>query len=297
MGIYNRDYFRDDDSPQQPGGFGNTGGAPWPVWQRLIVLTVLVFVAQIMLPRLTLWFIMSPEEVLGSGQVWRLLTYAFLHDPRQIFHILFNMLLLFVFGRRIESMYGSREFAWFYCVSAIFAALCYLAFGLYLGDLTGMLGASGAVMAVLILYALHFPYDKIYIWGILGIEMRWLALFIIVIDLHPVLLQLKGNTTSDQVAHMAHLGGAFFAWLYFSQKLRITRWTEQFSGWTRATRKPSLRRSKLKVYYEEPEDNWEEQVDRLLQKIQDEGEASLTEAERQTLKRASERFKNRKEPL
>ena len=294
MGIYNRDYFRDENSRRSPNGF-NPAGSAWPAWQRLIVLTAVVFVVQLLQPMITLWFNMDPKAVLGSGQIWRMLTYAFLHDRLQLFHILFNMLLLYVFGRRIESMYGSREFTWFYCVSAMFAAVCYLGFALFLGDLTGMIGASGAVMAVLVLYALHFPLEKIYIWGIIGVEMRFLAMFLIIIDLHPILLQLGGTVTNDQIAHMAHLGGAIFAWIYFSQKLRITQWTERFAFRSWRQRKPSVRNSNLKIYREEPEENWEEQVDRLLEKIQVHGEASLTDSERETLKRASERYKNRKE--
>lgn len=290
MGIEDREYYRDEERGRP--AFGSTGNVgAWPVWQRLVALTFIVFVLQLLFRPLTSWFSLSADTVFLQGQVWRLLTYAFLHSPTSIFHILFNMLLLYVFGRRLESMYGSREFAWYYCVSAIFAGLCFLAFDLYFRNLASAIGASGAVIAVTILYALHFPRERIWIWGLIAVEMRWVAAFIIIIDLHPVLMQLGGGVNSDGVAHTAHLGGALFAWVYYRNGLRLSRWME----WT-GKLTGSLRRSRgprLKVYRGAPQEDLDDEVDRILAKIQEHGEASLTNKERATLKKASERYKQR----
>lgn len=291
MGIENRDYFRDDEQRRGPGGYGGSSAGSWPVWQKLLAITGVAFVIQLLIPSFTDWFELAPDAVIYYGQVWRLLTYAFLHNPLQIFHILFNMLLLFFFGRRLESMYGGREFAWFYCISAIFAGICFLGFGLYFRDLTPVIGASGAVMAVTILYALHFPRERILLWGLIAVEMRWLAAFILILDLHPVLLQLSGNGFPDQVAHTAHLGGALFAWIYYSNKLRLSTWTRSVEDAVKT--RTAQQRTKLKIYREESEADLEGEVDRILQKIQDHGEASLSDRERKTLQQASQKYKNR----
>ena len=94
-----------------------------------------------------------------QGQVWRLLTHAFCHDRYGVFHILFNMLFLYWFGCTLESMYGSREFLLFYLAAAVFAGLAFVGLDLYTGSRIPGIGASGAVMAVTMLYAMHFPRD------------------------------------------------------------------------------------------------------------------------------------------
>ncbi len=288
MGINNRDYIREDQPGYGGGGsYGST--APWPVWQKLIFLTMLVFVGQILIPQVTQWFYLSSEAVL-HGQVWRLLTYAFLHDPGSLFHILFNMLVVYFFGRRIESMYGGKEFTLFYCTSAIFAGLCFILWSLFLRDTSPALGASGAVVAIVILYALHFPREKVYLWGLIAVEMRWLAGFIVIVDLYPVLVQLGGNNPGGNVAHMAHLGGGLFAYIYYSNRIRLSNWTGSFSG---LKTNPLRGKSNLKIYREDDNTNLDVEVDRILQKINEQGESSLTKKERKILTQASEKYKNR----
>ena len=99
--------------------------------------------------------LLNVDKVVFHGEIWRLLTYAFLHDTRDFLHILFNMLLLWWFGSDIEDMYGPREFLAFYLVSAVVGGVAFTVVHLidFSGDLC--LGASGAVTAVLVLYA--FP--------------------------------------------------------------------------------------------------------------------------------------------
>ncbi|MCG6156802.1 rhomboid family intramembrane serine protease [Rubinisphaera margarita] len=264
-----------------------SGGGDWPVWKKLILITVIAFVGQLFFPLVNIWFDLASEAVL-QGQIWRLLTYAFLHDPGNLFHLLFNMLLIYFFGRRLESMYGSREFGLFYCAAAIFAGLCYVAWSMAMADLTPAVGASGAAVALVFLYALHFPREQVMLWGLIAVQMRWLAGFILLVDLLPVLSELGGRGSTDQIAHMAHLGGILFAFLYFKFRLRLAPLTTSF-GSSGARRNP-----KLKIYRDEDPQVMEQEVDRILQKIAEKGEASLTSKERKTLTQASERYKNRK---
>jgi membrane associated rhomboid family serine protease len=105
------------------------------------------------------WLELKTSLVL-RGQVWRLVTAAFLHDRGGVFHILFNMLALFWFGVTLESMYGGREFLIFYLAGAVAASLAHVGLDLYLGSNVPAVGASGAVMAVLMVYAIHYPRTR-----------------------------------------------------------------------------------------------------------------------------------------
>ena len=102
------------------------------------------------------WLILDTSKVL-HGQVWRLLTGAFLHDPNSLTHIFFNMLFLWWFGHEVENIYGGKEFLAFYLAAAVIGNVAYVAWQLVTGDRTPALGASGAVSAAMVLFAMHLP--------------------------------------------------------------------------------------------------------------------------------------------
>ncbi|MEZ6121936.1 MAG: rhomboid family intramembrane serine protease [Planctomycetaceae bacterium] len=239
------------------------------------------------------WLEMETPKVL-SGQVWRLLTYAFCHDRYSIGHIVFNMLLLFWFGPRLESMYGSREFLLFYLTSAITAGLCYLTLDLMSGTPTPMIGASGAIMAIITLYACHFPTQIIYVMFIIPVEIRWVVLIYAIYDLHPLLMRAAGEPMSDNVAHAAHLGGMAFGWLYAHYQFRISPWAQSMETWWKAKQR-GLRVVRAEPRNRDPHDTdrLADDMDRILKKISEHGEASLTSAERKTLERVSRELRNR----
>jgi len=103
------------------------------------------------------------------------------------------MLLLYWFGCTLESMYGSREFLLFYLTAAVVAALAYIGLELYTNSNVPGVGASGATMAVAMLYATHFPRETFRIFWFWPVEMRWIVLVYVIWDLHPVLLALAGE--------------------------------------------------------------------------------------------------------
>jgi membrane associated rhomboid family serine protease len=239
------------------------------------------------------WLQLETDKVF-RGQIWRLLTCAFCHDRAGIWHLLFNMLFLYWFGVTLESMYGSREFLLFYLTAAVCASLAYVALDLVTGRPAPMIGASGAVMAVTMLYAIHYPRRTICILWLIPIEVRWLVVLYVIFDLHPVLLALAGDRLYSGVAHAAHLGGLAFGFLYwkfdlrlepFADRVRLPRW-----GQRSAPRKPARLVSGTGGL--SPSD-LDAQVDEILRKIHDHGEASLTDDERATLQLASQQYKNR----
>src|SRR5262249_29703579 len=145
----------------------------------LIVINVIVFVAQLVSHEVTRWLWLDVNKVL-QGQVWRLLTYAFLHDPDSVFHILFNMLVLWFFCREVEELYGRREFLTFYLMAALVGGVVFTLEQLVLGQVyRGVyyyhhaLGASAAVLAVLVVCVCHYPHRTVLLFFILPMP-AWL---------------------------------------------------------------------------------------------------------------------------
>lgn len=325
MGIDNRDYVRYDHSY-------NDGFSAYPICKYLIIINVVVFLLQIFIvktpsaddvlreyeevvgeqheltegeiehilrnvPKVSLvqeWLQLDSEKVF-KGQFWRLLTYGFCHDRMSIFHLLFNMLFLWWFGRTLEKMYGAHEFLTFYLVSILVAAVAYIALDLYTGDLIPSLGASGGVMAVVMLFTMHFPYEKIRIWFIFPIEMRWIVLIYLIFDLHPVLLALAGDKVNSGVAHAAHLGGLAFGFFYKRQQMRLyPYWRKLIGAFSSKGPRPTKTKKDLSTasntFFNR---NANEKVDDILQKISDHGFDSLTPKEKKILEEASKRYRDR----
>src|SRR5690606_18294192 len=133
---------------------------------------------------------------------WTIVTYAFLHAD--VLHLLFNMIGLFFFGPRLESVLGSGRFLGLYFTSAVVAALASVFFEPY----APVVGASGAVFGVLIGFARFWPRDRIYFWGVIPIEARW---FIVLLAAYSI---YGGLTSGGGIAHFAHLGGLAGGWIY-----------------------------------------------------------------------------------
>jgi membrane associated rhomboid family serine protease len=287
MGIYNRDYFRNDNRPLGQGFLAS--GFKWIIAANVAVYVLQLVTADVVTDYLDL----KPSAVL-HGEVWRLVTYAFCHSRHDPLHILFNMLFLYWFGATLERMYGTREFVLFYFASAFASGVANLGLSIALRDNSPAIGASGAVMAVLMLYAIHFPRDEMY-FLLFRLQVRFVVLIYVVYDLWPVLRAMGGDGRMDNVAHMAHLGGLAFGYAYHHFGMRLDR------GWgsLKNLRAPRIRLKRppesIRIYEphkeEDRNENLDVKVDAILAKIQAHGEASLTDQERETLKRASLRYK------
>lgn len=152
-------------------------------------------------------FTVSLDGVL-SGRVWTLLTTAFSHvDPM---HLLFNCLALWVFGRDVLRVCGSLAFVHLYVVGALLASVGHLAYSLVASDPSPALGASGAAMAISVVYAALFPRRILLINFFIPVPAALAVAVYVVLDLIGA---LGGNT--DNVAHAAHLGGAVYGFLFW----------------------------------------------------------------------------------
>jgi membrane associated rhomboid family serine protease len=299
MGIENREYLRDEYDGA--GAFRRPASKPMTL--ILVIVTAAVFVLQLMTNRpggtslVQAWLALNFDQVVLQGQVWRLLTYAFCHDQNEPLHIVFNMIVLYSIGGLLRQLLGDREFLWFYLVAAVFAGICSLAFYRMVGINAEIIGASGATMGVFCLVALHYPQRKVLLMGIIPIQFRWLLVAFVAFDTVPMINQvaaaLQHKQTSSQIANSAHIGGLIFGFLYFRWNMRITRWWDQFAGRIKMRR----RRGQLRVFTEssEPESNLSSQVDDILEKISQSGEASLTSRERNILAQASKQYRKGKD--
>ena len=168
MGIHDRDYYRDETS----GSGWFTGAAA--ACKAIIALNVGLFLFGKFLPdgaAIERWFAASSVDIFRHGQVWRLLTATFLHDPSNLWHIASNMLFLWMVGREMEAFYGHREFWWLYLSAGVFSTLCWAIVDYFAGRNGVMVGASGAVMAVVAVYTFYNPRREV-IFFIFPLEMR-----------------------------------------------------------------------------------------------------------------------------
>ena len=148
---------------------------------------------------------LRPHPLLMLRHPWTPITYMFVHA--NFMHIFFNMLVLFFFGPRLEMRLGSVRFIKLYFLSGFAGAVLSMAF--LMGPPVPIVGASGAVYGVLMGFAILWPRDAIYIWGIVPVQARWL---VGVMTAMTVFLGFGGG--QDGVAHFAHLGGFLGGYLY-----------------------------------------------------------------------------------
>jgi membrane associated rhomboid family serine protease len=226
---------------------------------------------------------------------WQLVTSAFVHNPHSVWHILGNMFVLWMFGSDVERLYGRAEFLRLYFIAAIVAGLCWVTSQTFLMPTPSraMLGASGAVTCVWVLFALHFPTRMILFWGLFPMPMWLFGLLNLTPDLFGFLDSLRGLPT-DAVAFEAHLGGALTALVYRKFGLNFGAWLPR-SVTMKTPRLRPTNRPKLKLHQPPAESpDLEGEVDRLLGKINETGIDSLTPEERRTLERASAKYQKRR---
>jgi membrane associated rhomboid family serine protease len=174
----------------------------------LIAINVAVYGLGIFFPALDYALAMIPAYVL-HGWVWQLFTYMFVHGG--LTHLLVNMIGLFFFGTQVERELGSREFLLYYLLTGFLAGLfSFVAYAAAGAMEVPLVGASGAIFALLLAFAVLNPNADIYLWGILPIRAPILVMGYAAVEL---VSQLAGLQSS--VAHLTHLAGFGFGWVYF----------------------------------------------------------------------------------
>jgi rhomboid family protein len=237
-----------------------------PVVRFLLIANVAAFFTQSMLPEVANAFVFVPALILYRP--WSIITYMFLHG--NLMHIGFNMLSLWFFGPRVESMIGTRRFAILYFLSGVSGALLSFVFS----PTSPIIGASAGVFGVMMAFAYFWPDVPILIWGVIPVPARMLVII-------TTLLAFWSGFGGMQrgVAHFAHLGGYAGAYLYL-------KWLDRARSTFRrkATAPPPEAARRVEgwkaIDLGSVHEVNREQVNRILDKISAQGVGSLTPEEK-----------------
>ena len=251
--------------------------------RALLIANAAVFVVQFLAyhlsspPRVDLaeYLGIRADRVVERLWAWQVFTYMFLHSVGTIWHIVFNMLILFMFGTEVERLYGRRRFLTLYLGGGAAGGLAYCVTQYLVGSRIPAVGASAAVMAVMVVYAIHFPNRLILLFFFIPIRVKWAVLLLVGIDLLGSI-----GSYADGVAHTAHLGGAAFAFLSWKLGPALAQFFARMEDRHRE------REAKRLV-------DDEQRMDDLLAKITREGFDSLTPRERKFLNEMSRRRRDR----
>ncbi|HEX6626473.1 MAG TPA: rhomboid family intramembrane serine protease [Gemmatimonadaceae bacterium] len=246
---------------------------------------------------------------------WTVVTYMFVHA--WLAHLAFNMFTLWMFGPRLEQEWGTRTFVRFYLWSGLGGAIAHLLFAQH----TSVIGASGAISGVLVAYALRWPDEEVYLFGVIPMRSRWLVVALLAMNI------IFALSPSSRIDWTAHVGGMAFGWIFL--KLYSVGGINRVRGWVSAVpddsedmpravprnRSPMrdraggvdeviarsnaivLRESKpiQHVPKQESPKEYAARVNRVLDKISQHGIESLTRDERRLLEEMSRRLRDQEE--
>lgn len=282
---YNKGGYNDGHSG---GGFGSRMRSG-SVVMWLLIINVVVFVVDGILSsgtRVPEWaspFMLgyfSTDKAVFGGQVWRFVTYQFLHGD--FFHVLFNMIGLYFFGPMMEQWWGSRRFLAFYLLCGVCGAVPMISFqvaGVF-DPVIPLVGASGALYGVLIGAAALFPHQRVQlIFPPIPMTLRTMAFVFLGISFFSV---LAGSNDGGNAAHLAGAGLGFL----LVKKPGLLNWADRLST-------QAIQDGYHKGKYErkvKQEQASREEIDRILAKVSEKGVQSLTNKEKKALQQDTERL-------
>lgn len=243
---------------------------------------------------LAFWTAVPADLHLLLIKPWTVFTYMFLHE--NLWHLFFNMLILYFGGVIFTEYLGSRKLLITYIFGGLTGAAFYIAafnifpaFANYL-PLSVALGASASVMAIIVAIATYIPNYNLRLFLIGQVKFKWIAVFYIVIDLLSI---QKGNPGG----HIAHLGGAFFGFVYI---LALKRGLIVSQFWAPIKKlfkpKPKMKATYSRKPMTDDEFNYQrkvnqQRIDEILDKIKKSGYESLSKEDKELLFRESKRGK------
>jgi len=246
--------------------------------KTIIIFTVSIYLGQWIFPGwLELAGALIPEKTIFSFQIWRVFSYIFLHGS--FFHILLNLFMLWSFGKELEYLWGTKEFIKYFFLCGIGAAC----FNLILDPFsTGrIIGSSGAIYGLLVAFAMNFPNSVIYLYGLIPVRTKH---FVILLTAIEFLASFEGSST---IARFAHLGGMAtgFAYLkFFSFRSLVDQSYSKLKN-SLFTKERLIKRVDIGT------EDLTKEVDKILEKVLKTGPGSLTENEREVMRRYSNKKK------
>jgi membrane associated rhomboid family serine protease len=232
-----------------------------PAIKAIVIANVVAFLISLVLPAITLTFGLRPADIFGRLHVWQPVTYMFLHAG--IFHILFNMLALWMFGTELERIWGTRFFLKFYFLVGIGSAVLTILLSRVPFEplqqlwVSNIIGASGAIYGLLLAYALYFPNRTIY-YFMFPLKVRT---YVIITGAIAFYASISAN--GGGVASATHLGGLLIAYVYLTSlrkgpRLQLNPWAEVKYRWVKW--RLASARKKFDVYSGGRGDDWNRRV-------------------------------------
>ena len=180
----------------------------------IALINVAVFILTSLFRNLSTYLGLVPILVVEAQTYWQFFTYQFVHGD--FFHLAFNMLALFFFGVPVERKIGTKEFILYYLligtIDGVLSFLVYAVTGFYI---ISLVGASGAIFGVLLLYAVIYPNSVVYLWAVIPVPPPLLILGYAVIELISIF------SIGDGVAHLTHFIGLLAGWVYIRIRFGI----------------------------------------------------------------------------
>lgn len=289
MGLHDRYYYQDEAPLDWRPSFNQRSAVV-----VLIIANVAVFIANAIMGRpgqgsqgvINDLLMLRSSDVFQPWWWWHTLSYAFAHDREGINHILFNMLSLYFMGRPVEQRYGTNEFYRIYLVSALFCGVLWLLKYTVLGGDASVLGASGAVLCISMLFIFNYPTVTVYL---LFIPMPAWVMGVILVLINFF------TPAGGGIAYDVHLFGIAFAAAYFFAGWNFSFLDSPSSLWLRVRRR--LTGPRLKVLRDRDIENERKETleaDRILEKIHVSGKDSLTSKEKKFMERYSQAIRNKK---
>lgn len=204
--------------------------------------------------------------------IWQPLTYMFMHGG--FWHLAINMLVLWMFGSELESIWGKQDFLKYYFVTGVGAGLIWLLFNIG-GSNFVLIGASGAVYGILMAYGLMFPNRTVYIYFLFPIKVKWFVIFV------GAMAFFSSMGTGSNISHLTHLSGMLIGYLYLGFNDHWRNISFNFRKKYIELRTAYKRKSK------EHDTKIQQEVDILLDKANICGWESLTEEEQAKLQNSS----------
>ena len=218
-------------------------------------------------------FGLSPNTV--WPMIWQPITYMFIHGD--LFHVLINMFVLWMFGSEMESIWGRTQFLRYYFLTGVGSGLVWLLFNAG-QSYSVLIGASGAIYGILIAYGMMFPNRTVYLYFMIPIKVKW---FVVFLGAVAFLSSFNNNTN---ISHLTHLSGMVIGFVYLRYywhwkdfRFSVHKQIEEF-------------RSSINSKRDQKKIEMQNEVDQLLDKINETGYDNLTEEEKDLLYRASKDF-------
>jgi len=262
-----------------------------PGVKNLILANVAVFVVSLVAgPDFNQHFGLVPHRVLADRWVWQPVTYMFVHGG--LFHLFFNVFMLWMCGMPIEDQWGTKEFLKFYFACGLSVALVKIA--VWPHSTIPLIGASGAIYGLLVAFAVLYPDAVFYFYFFIPVKAAHMAILCGVIEFFAMLGQGRGGV--DHFAHLTGLGvGYVYIRWWWAFKLRVkSALSDLAAGAAQTPKRVSGRPARSRGAPQTKPDAAAsmEDVDRILDKILAKGLDSLTEAEREIMRRYSDRMRH-----